>query len=281
MKTVLGLICSRRKSGNSETIVKEISRNIPEPHHLKLLRLPDFTLNHCLGCYKCLTNPTCVFDDDLLPVLQAIKEADGLIVASPVYVLGAHSSLRVLMDRTLAFYSHGASLYGKPAIAVALAGLPEKEGKAMLDLENFLLTLGADLKQREVIKATLPGEVVLDQDNMQLAKTMGQALFGDKNIDDSVPHCPLCGGETFRFLGQNRVACQLCSHRGTIEIVDGIPRFDVEISEHNIFLGGGALEEHYEWLLSMKQRFIENKEQLREVKKEYINDGSWVTPPPR
>jgi multimeric flavodoxin WrbA len=42
MKKILGIIGSPRKMGCSEIMIKEISRNISEPHELVLLRLTDF-----------------------------------------------------------------------------------------------------------------------------------------------------------------------------------------------------------------------------------------------
>ena len=47
-------------------MVKEISRQIAIPHELQLLRLPDFKLSYCTGCYRCLSNDRgCILKDDL------------------------------------------------------------------------------------------------------------------------------------------------------------------------------------------------------------------------
>ena len=54
MKTVLGIVASPRRLGNCEIMAKEISRQIPQPHELKLLRLSDFHIKPCRGCYLCL-----------------------------------------------------------------------------------------------------------------------------------------------------------------------------------------------------------------------------------
>lgn len=66
MKKILGIIGSPRKLGNCEIMVKEISRQISIPHELNLLRLQDFNILPCRGCYTCLLkNGQCVLDDHL------------------------------------------------------------------------------------------------------------------------------------------------------------------------------------------------------------------------
>ena len=44
---VLALLGSPRRLGNSELMAKEISRQIPEPHRLKLVRLPEMDIRPC------------------------------------------------------------------------------------------------------------------------------------------------------------------------------------------------------------------------------------------
>lgn len=112
MKKILGIIGSPRKLGNSEIMIKEISRHITLPHQLNLVRLSDFNILPCRGCYQCLfKEERCILDDELPTVLNAIIEADALIVATPTYFLSANSSLKRLMDRGLAFYAHGEALW--------------------------------------------------------------------------------------------------------------------------------------------------------------------------
>ena len=137
MKKVLGIIGSKRSSGNCEVMVKEISRKIPEPHQLTMLRLPDFKLDYCTGCYRCLIKDRCcVLQDDLSTVLDAISDADALILAVPTYFLSAHSCLKVFLDRAISFYSQADSLWGKPAVGVGIAGIEGKEGSTLLDIER-------------------------------------------------------------------------------------------------------------------------------------------------
>ncbi|MDH3774803.1 MAG: flavodoxin family protein, partial [Deltaproteobacteria bacterium] len=96
---ILGLVGSPRKLGNSELMVKEISRRIPDPHRLKLVRLPEMDIRPCRACYTCLFDDhTCPQADDFPTILEALLQADGLILAVPVYLLAANASLKQFLD---------------------------------------------------------------------------------------------------------------------------------------------------------------------------------------
>jgi multimeric flavodoxin WrbA len=278
MKKVLAIIGSPRKLGNCEIMAKEISNQLPFPHELNLLRLQDFKLLPCRGCYQCLfTKETCVLDDDLNTVIQAMLDADAYIVSAPTYFLGINASLKTFLDRGLSFYAHIESLWGKPAVGVAIAGIEGKEGYSRLVIQSFLKMIFADDKNTKVVYGALPGEVFLNKANKQTAEELASALFGP-GVEKSGPCCPQCGGDTFRFLGNNRVRCMLCSNSGAITISSGSPTFDITKSRHDFFSGKENAIKHKEWLLGMKSRFTKNKKALKEITLPYLKQGGWIKP---
>ena len=100
MKKILGIVGSPRKLGNCEIFIKEVLRNVSEPHTADLIRLNDFTIEACRGCYRCLfTEDGCPQADDLALLLHTILEADALIVAAPTYFLGPNACLKRLSGR--------------------------------------------------------------------------------------------------------------------------------------------------------------------------------------
>ncbi len=278
MKKVLGLIGSPRKSGNSELIVKEISRHIPEEHELILIRLPEFNIKYCTGCYNCLFNEACHLKDDLYVIIEKIKEADGLIVSAPAYGFGVYGSLKIFADRVLAFFKHKEKMWNKPCVAIGVAGMEGKEGRTLLDLEGFVMMLGAIRKKSGMVFGALPGEVLVDKENIRTAKEFGKALFS-KEPEKRDLCCQLCGGQTFRFYEGNKIKCMLCSHNGTINFSEGTPRFIMNM-ENDLALSEGALLDHRNWLKGMKLKFKGNKEDLKNIKERYKNDGIWVKPAP-
>ena len=79
------------------SMTKEISRQISEPHQLSMLRLPDFDIRYCTGCYRCLIKGRgCVIPDDLSTVLDAI--AVGGFITIIVDVTIKQGSIKSLKD---------------------------------------------------------------------------------------------------------------------------------------------------------------------------------------
>ncbi len=278
MKQILGIVASHRHLGNCEIMVREIGRQLAEPHRLTLLRLPDFNLRACTGCYRCLTGEQgCVLADDLASVLEAIADADALILAAPTYFLGAHACLKVFIDRGISFYALAERLWGKPAVAVGIAGIEGKEGSTLLDIERFLVTLQADHRMSRIVYGALPGEVVMSDANRRLAGELAAALFGEAPPRNE-PSCPQCGGATFRFLGGDRVRCMLCSNAGTLRDGDNGPSFAIEKSDHEFVTSRNAALEHRDWLQGMLARYLEKKREIREIKADYKDETPWIKP---
>jgi len=278
MKTILGIIGSPRKLGNCEIMVKEISRNIAEPHELRLLRLSDFDIQPCKACYACLFQEEgCVIQDDFQAVVDAILGADALIVSVPTYFLGPNAGLKRVLDRGIALYRHSERLWGKPAVGIGIAGIPGREGYTLLGIESFLKLMLADIRACRLFYGALPGEVFMDAANRAGAKAAADALFAE-TVAKTGPHCPLCGGDTFRLLGENRVRCMLCSNAGTIRVSGETPVLDIQRGDHELFLTREDAIAHREWLVDMKSRFKTHKEELKTISLDYRHGGTWIHP---
>lgn len=279
-KTLLGMVGSPRKFGNSEIFVKEIFRRLEGDWDLRLLRLPDFDIRPCRACYECLFGEMrCPVDDDFAVVLDALVGADAVAVAAPAYLLAANASLKRFLDRGLSFYGQAERLWGKPAVGAAIAGIEGKEGATKLNVDSFIKLTFGDLRGSEVLYGALPGEIFLDGGAQEAAGRLAAALSGPRREPAAgVPVCPACGGDTFRFLPGGGVRCMLCSGTGRIEWKDG--RFDVAMPPdgHPLFLTLEDVLRHAEWLRGTKNKFLERRRELKAVTREYAGIGSWVPP---
>jgi multimeric flavodoxin WrbA len=277
-KNILGIIGSPRNNGNCEIMVKEISRQINVPHQLNLLRLPDFNLRHCTGCYRCLFNKKkCVIKDDLAVVLEAIIAADALILAAPTYFFGGHSSLKLFVDRALCFFGLSDQLWGKPAVGVGIAGIDGREGSTQLDIERVFLALHAENKLSKIIYGSLPGEIMYSDENRTTAAELAAALFAPEQ-QKLQPYCPFCKGETFRFLAGGGARCMLCSASGSLKPQKGGMVFELAADEHEIFTDAAAALKHLDWLSGMVGRFRDEKDRLKQISIDYRDEGSWIKP---
>ena len=274
--SLLGLVCSTRRLGNCELLLKELSTHLSTPHQLNLLRLPQFNIRPCKACYACLEEGQCRQQDDLSTVLDALCEADVLMVATPTYFLGPQASLKTLLDRGLSFYGRADTLWGKPALGAAIAGIPGKEGYAKLGMESFLKFLLAEIRASEVFYGALPGEILQDEDNLSRIEELAAALEGHRYEPSGF--CPVCGGDTFRFLSSSRIRCMLCSNEGEATgTADGVS-IDVRPGQHQMFTNPETALGHADWLRGMKDRFRAKKRELLSLCRKYKNMGNWIQP---
>ncbi len=278
MKNILGIIASPRRLGNCEIIVKEISKNIAESHTLSLLRLSDFTVRPCKGCYLCLFKKRqCIQRDDLMVILNAMADADAMIVAVPTYFLGGNGSLKMLLDRGLAFYAFLERLWGKPSVGVGIAGIKGKEGSTVLDIERFLKLSMSDMKRTAMIYGALPGEILQKETTEKIAKELANALFTSRRSPEAL-HCPLCGSSSFRFLTHERVRCLLCSNSGTLQMKDQRPVIGIEKEGNGLFLSKEDALEHEDWLRTRVGEYSAKREQMNTLRSPYREGWNWIKP---
>lgn len=76
----------------------------------------------CDGCFMCRSG-ACVLDDDMIPILAALRACDCLLLASPVYMGLVTGQMKTMMDRTVILrVSHGFELSGKIGGGIACGG---------------------------------------------------------------------------------------------------------------------------------------------------------------
>jgi multimeric flavodoxin WrbA len=277
-KILLGISGSPRKFGNCELFIKEIFKQLGEGWELRLACLPKLDIRPCRACYQCLFDEMrCPQQDDFLPLLNALAEADAYVVAAPAYLLSANASLKKFVDRGLQFYALVDRLWEKPAAGVAIAGIEGMEGSTKRDVESFVkMTLG-DLRGSAVIYGALPGEALLSSANKETAEKLARAILDPaRRVSPVGPACPLCGGDTFRFLPDGRVRCMLCSGSGPWEWRNESLHFHVERGEHDMFFSKDGVIRHAEWLRGMKEQFSERRKELKGVVKKYLGVGTSI-----
>lgn len=65
----------------------------------EMIDLCDLRITPCTACEGCSFNGICVFEDDLPLIVERMKEADGIVFASPVYIDNVSGQMKIFFDR--------------------------------------------------------------------------------------------------------------------------------------------------------------------------------------
>ena len=106
MKKVIGIAGSPRRNGNSERALDSVLKGVEMAgNRIERIVVRDINVSPCNSCGGCHVNGMCVIDDDMQKMYPKFIEADGIIVASPLYFMGVSAQLKAFIDRFQSFWS--------------------------------------------------------------------------------------------------------------------------------------------------------------------------------
>jgi multimeric flavodoxin WrbA len=101
---VLGIVCSPRRDGNTEILVREALLAARDAGtETEIVLLEDKMIAPCDGCHTCFQTGVCKIKDDMQPIYQQMEEADAIIFGTPVYFQNVTAQAKAIMDRTFRF----------------------------------------------------------------------------------------------------------------------------------------------------------------------------------
>ncbi|MGI6590675.1 MAG: flavodoxin family protein [Eggerthellaceae bacterium] len=95
----------------------------------ELIELTQCSIEFCSGCNRCLGSKTCSIDDDITEIAEKLRQADGIILASPNYCANVSARMKNFMDRTRFMHMVENQLKGKIGGIIATTGLSNCGGE--------------------------------------------------------------------------------------------------------------------------------------------------------
>lgn len=121
---ILGILGSGRKDGNTEILLDHALQEAQNNgSSASKIVLRDMTIAPCDGCRGCEKTGECIIRDDMQEVYRGIKEADGIIWASPVYYWSMSGLTKIALDRTFALNYPELQQAGKIGGLILVAGI--------------------------------------------------------------------------------------------------------------------------------------------------------------
>ena len=170
---VLMLNGSPRKEGNTELALKEMQTIFAQNGiEAEIVQVGSQEIRGCIACGSCHKTGKCVFDDLVNETAKKFEEADGLVVASPVYYASANATLVAFLQRL--FYSTRFSKRMKVGAAIAAA---RRGGLSATydELNKFFGISGMPIASGQYwngIHGLRPGEALEDQEGLQMMRTL-------------------------------------------------------------------------------------------------------------
>ncbi|MDQ0286803.1 multimeric flavodoxin WrbA [Desulfofundulus luciae] len=185
MKKIVGFIGSPRENANTSCIIEEIARGARElGAEVKIYRLNSMSVRPCQSCFHCRQSETCAIEDDMQGVYADLKDAQALIIGSPIYMGQVTAQTKLLLDRL--FPIIGPDF--KPRFGVKKVALVYSQGNPQADafksyfdyLAGGLKMLGLEAVATIVCAgANDPQTALNDQQLMTRAFNVGRALAAE------------------------------------------------------------------------------------------------------
>jgi len=173
MKKIAAINCSPRSTWNTAELVREAAKGAEvqgaEVEVIDLYKLEKFT--GCISCFGCKLPDNlgkCICKDGLAPVLETIRNADGLIIGSPNYLGDVTAGFRALYERLIfqsLTYKTEFQSYNQKQIPVLMIMTSNAS-------EDFYVQIGYDemLKRYQGSLGTFvgPTKILISSDTLQV-----------------------------------------------------------------------------------------------------------------
>jgi multimeric flavodoxin WrbA len=174
---------SGRKNGNTAMLVRQVFEGLEAKGiECELIQLAGQALRGCTACGSCRKNKDrrCIIDSD--PVNEYIAkmiEADGIILASPVYFADITAELKALIDRAGYVGRGNGNLYRRK-VGAAVTAVRRAGSIHALDSINHFFTINQMILPGSSYWALgiggPKGAVEQDEEGMQTMKTLGENM---------------------------------------------------------------------------------------------------------
>lgn len=168
---------SPRVGGNTSIALGEMEKIFQqEGIQVETVQVGNKAIRGCVACLSCMEKGKCVFDDLVNETAPKLAEADGLVIASPVYYASANGTLISFIDRL--FYSTPFDKTMKVGAAVAVA---RRGGVSATydELNKYFAISGMPIATGQywnAVYGAAPGESAQDGEGMQTMRTLARNM---------------------------------------------------------------------------------------------------------
>jgi multimeric flavodoxin WrbA len=173
---------SPRKDGNTGLLIRHVFKGLEaEGIETELIQVGGKLFHGCLACYQCsvMKNGRCVQEDEVNAWIQKMREADGIILASPTYFADISPELKALIDRA-GFVSRANGNLLRRKVGAAVIAIRRAGGIHAFDSINHFFLI-----QQMLIPGSCywnmgfgrdPGEVEKDEEGLKTMAVLAENM---------------------------------------------------------------------------------------------------------
>jgi len=156
--TCVPIFIGSPRKGNTLLLAQEAEKALHNRgFSTEFITLNDLSIAGCQACYACKKkeNTACTYQDDMQRIYNLIEDADGVILATPIYFGGVTAQTKIWLDRLFPYltFDLGSLLPGKiPLSCIYTQNQPDPSYfiGAMNAFEYALGLIGFSVKNRVV-----------------------------------------------------------------------------------------------------------------------------------
>ncbi|GFR36663.1 flavodoxin family protein [Thermobrachium celere] len=173
---------SPKKEGNTYHAIKIVAEELQrEGIDVEIVHVGDKPIRGCIACGMCYKNKNerCVIDDEVNVWIQKMKEADGIILGSPVYFSSIAGTMKAFLDRAFYVASANGGLF-RNKVGASVVAVRRSGGVATFNQLNNYINYAEMLMPSSnywnVIHGAKPGEVLQDEEGVQIMRILGKNM---------------------------------------------------------------------------------------------------------
>jgi multimeric flavodoxin WrbA len=188
---ILGIMGSPRIRGNTDLLLDEALKGAQsQGAEIEKIVVGQLKIAPCKEDYACLKDGNCAIRDAMDDIYPKLLNADGVIVASPIFFYGLTSQAKALIDRCQALWARKYVLKQKPPdsgrkgafIAVGATQGEKLFDGSILTVRYFFQTIGVKYADELLIRGIdKKGEIKEHPTALRDAFELGRRLVQDSN----------------------------------------------------------------------------------------------------
>ena len=174
---------SPNKDGNTYHAINLVAAELEkEGIETEIVQVGDKAIRGCIACYQCLKNQDercAIKGDEVNEWIQKMKQADAIILGSPVHYSAINGTMKSFLDRAFFVTGVNGGLL-RHKVGAAVVAVRRSGGLPTFDQLNHFLNysemLLATSNYWNVIHGRAPGEALQDEEGMQIMRVLGKNM---------------------------------------------------------------------------------------------------------